>query len=348
MATESLKVGRAWDATFYEWTNDLELGKKLVKPKRAPVSKSMWTGAVSKAATPASYSNKGSKADVRGRLAGVAQKSTQVMVKITPGKNKTMRAVREHLMYIAREDDQAVEERNGAATGGEVLHDQDGKEITGKEAIEALGWAWKHTGPQLPEHSDTKLAFNIMFSMPEGTDPKALYGAVRAAAGVEFAGYQWVMVQHFDEPQVHCHVCVKAEGMDGVRLNPRKADLQRWRERFAFELRERGVEAEATRRASRMHQQRITKPWAVTRLEERGQATNAQPSEIASSEKIRKWKTTENRAASSYDRIIQALHRSDEAADRILAKQLQESSVGARARAITEQSGKPKRDLERT
>jgi hypothetical protein len=55
------------------------------------------------------------------------------------------------------------------------------------------------------------------------------------------------------EPSVnpHVHLCVKARGIDGIRINPRKDDLQRWRERFAERLREHGVEAEATRRAER-------------------------------------------------------------------------------------------------
>ena len=38
---------------------------------------------------------------------------------------------------------------------------------------------------------------------------------------------------------------------DGARLNPRKADLQRWRERFAEYLAELGVAATATRREDR-------------------------------------------------------------------------------------------------
>ncbi|WP_245288440.1 hypothetical protein [Bradyrhizobium sp. WSM4349] len=38
---------------------------------------------------------------------------------------------------------------------------------------------------------------------------------------------------------------------DGKRLNPRKADLQAWRERFAGELRLRGIAAEATPRRTR-------------------------------------------------------------------------------------------------
>ena len=183
--------------------------------------------------------------------------------------------------------------------------------------------------------------------MPEGTDERAVYAAVRATAEIEFAGHQWVIGQHFDQPQVHCHVCVKAEGLDGTRLNPRKADLNRWRERFAHELRERGVEAEATKRATRLHQKLVKKPWAVTRLEERGAGTQ-NITNPTTEKRIRKWQDTEKLAASSYTRIIAALHQSDDAADRILAKELEKSLVGAQARKTTEQSNKPKRDLERT
>ncbi|TAL64336.1 MAG: hypothetical protein EPN79_14420 [Burkholderiaceae bacterium] len=42
------------------------------------------------------------------------------------------------------------------------------------------------------------------------------------------------------------HLVVKVTAMDGTRLNPRKADLHRWREGFAQALREHGVEAAAT------------------------------------------------------------------------------------------------------
>lgn len=49
-------------------------------------------------------------------------------------------------------------------------------------------------------------------------------------------------------------------GRDGERLNPRKADLQAWRDGFARALRDRGVEAEATPRGAR----------GVTRKAERG------------------------------------------------------------------------------
>ena len=334
MATEALKVGRAWDDMFYEWTNDLQLGKKLVKPKRAPAGKSVWTGVAKAVTQAAEYTGKGGKSDVRARLLALAQGGRQVMVKITPGKNATMAAVRKHLQYIGQDGEQQVQ-------------DQDGNTSKGSAAVDDLAWAWQHTGPLMPAHAEHRLAFNVMFSMPEGTDERAVYSAVRATVEIEFAGHQWVIGQHFDEPHVHCHVCVKAEGLDGTRLNPRKADLSRWRERFAHELRERGVEAEATKRATRLHQKLVKKPWAVSRLEERGAGTQnfTRP---ATEKRIQKWQDTEELAASSYTRIIAALHQSDDAADRILAKELEKSLVGAQARKTTEQSNNPRRDLERT
>lgn len=334
MATESVKVGRAWDDDFQGWAAELQLGRKLKKPARASGKASTWTGKQVPVREPGDYPGKGSKADVRARLQGVARRGRQVMVKITPGKNHTMRAVRKHLQYIGED-------------GQGVVYDQNGRPHRGQEEVDGLAWKWQHVGPKMPEEADARLAFNIVFSMPEGTDERAVYAAVKAAAEAEFSGHQWAMGQHFDEPQVHCHVSVKAEGMDGVRLNPRKADLQRWRERFAYELRERGVEAEATRRASRLHQERINKPWAVTRLEERGEVTNSVPTHV-DTKRVEKWKDTEKRAASSYDRIIEALHRSSDAADRVLAKELAESLVGQQVRKTVRQDNRSKPDLERT
>jgi Relaxase/Mobilisation nuclease domain len=334
MATETLKVGRAWDDTFQEWTDDLQLGKKLKKPARAIKGKSVWSGAAKTVSQPAEYKGKGSKSDVRGRLLAVAKGGRQVMVKITPGKNTTIAAVRRHLQYISQDGEQTVQ-------------DQDGNTAQGKEAIQDFAWAWEYTGPTMPSHSEHRLAFNIMFSMPEGTDERAVYAAVRATAEIEFAGHQWVLGQHFDEPQVHCHLCVKAEGLDGTRLNPRKVDLNRWRERFAHELRTRGIEAEATKRATRLHQKLVKKPWAVSRVEDRGGVTKNTHSP-ANEKRIKKWQDTEKLAASSYTRIIAALHQSDDAADRILAKELEKSLVGAQVRKTTEHLNKPKRDLERT
>jgi hypothetical protein len=334
VATESLKLARAWDDDFRGWTESLQLGRKFKKPARSTCKPSTWTGSPVGAREPEDYPGKGSKADVRARLRAIVRQGRQVMVKITPGKNQTMRSVRKHLHYIGQD-------------GQGVVYDQDGHAHRGEDEVNDLAWKWQHVGPTMPEEANTRLAFNIMFSMPEGTDERALFAAVQATAAIEFAGHQWAMGQHFDRPHVHCHISVKAEGMDGVRLNPRKADLQRWRERFAHELRKRGVEAEATRRASRMHQQRMNKPWAVTRLETRGLSTNPAPAQ-ADRKRVHRWRDTEMQAASSYERIIDALQRSSDVADRVLARELAESLVGRQARTTVRYDNRIRPDLDRS
>jgi hypothetical protein len=59
-------------------------------------------------------------------------------------------------------------------------------------------------------------------------------------------------------------------GPDGHRLDPRNKDLQRWRERFAEQLREHGVDANATSRRVRGVTQRFPKP-AVVHMIARGE-----------------------------------------------------------------------------
>jgi hypothetical protein len=57
------------------------------------------------------------------------------------------------------------------------------------------------------------------------------------------------MVLHDHQASPHVHVSVRAEGLDGTRLNPRKADLHRWRDTFAEKLRGWGVKVERRDRA---------------------------------------------------------------------------------------------------
>jgi hypothetical protein len=82
--------------------------------------------------------------------------------------------------------------------------------------------------------------------------------AVKKLAREEFAHqHRYAMALHAEEKgkhgmHPHVHLVVKAEHeFEGRRLNPRKADLQRWRERFAEYLTELGVAATATRREDR-------------------------------------------------------------------------------------------------
>ncbi|MEO6946503.1 MAG: relaxase/mobilization nuclease domain-containing protein [Nitrobacter sp.] len=99
---------------------------------------------------------------------------------------------------------------------------------------------------------DGSLSVNMILSMPAGTEPGAVKDAVRAFAIETFEhNYDYVFVQHVDDKHPHVHLTVQSLGHDGKRLNPRKADLQAWREWFARELRLRGIAAEATPRRTR-------------------------------------------------------------------------------------------------
>jgi type IV secretion system T-DNA border endonuclease VirD2 len=91
-----------------------------------------------------------------------------------------------------------------------------------------------------------------MFSMPPGTPPDKVLGAVRNFAREEFWGqHRYAFVLHTDEPQPHVHLVLKAVDEEGVRLNIKKATLRHWRSEFARNLRILGIEANATERAVR-------------------------------------------------------------------------------------------------
>jgi hypothetical protein len=93
---------------------------------------------------------------------------------------------------------------------------------------------------------------SLIFSMPAGTDPDKVLGAVRALAHAELSdNHDYVLALHTDTPRPHVHLAVQAEGLDRRRFNPRPPQLNRFRERFARELRARGVAAEATPRRAR-------------------------------------------------------------------------------------------------
>jgi type IV secretory pathway VirD2 relaxase len=99
--------------------------------------------------------------------------------------------------------------------------------------------------------------------MPRGTDPLIVQRAAREFAQSELADHKYVMVLHDHQANPHVHISVRAESKHGRRLNPRKSDLQRWRETFAEKLRGYGVEAEATRQATRGQNQRPDALWRL-------------------------------------------------------------------------------------
>jgi hypothetical protein len=197
-------------------------------------------------------------AAIRRRIeATVVRRAPQVMVKVTGG-GRGMRAIAAHLRYISK-------------NGRLEIEDQRGETMRGKDTLYDLAEEWRFGGSLIPNDAEPghrREAFNIMLSMPRGTDPLAVQRAAREFAQVELADHKYVMVLHDHQANPHVHISVRAESRHGKRLNPRKADLHRWRETFAEKLRAYGVEAEATRQATRGRSQNYDPLWRVKARED--------------------------------------------------------------------------------
>ncbi|MGE0642578.1 MAG: hypothetical protein AB7P24_02795 [Nitrospira sp.] len=138
------------------------------------------------------------------------------------------------------------------------------KGMKGRDAVADLKTEWRDGGMSIAADSTMRDVFHLVLSMPQRTDPLSVQRAARDFAKGEFSGFQYVMALHTLEtdpdphlsPRPHVHLTVKAAGLDGVRLNARKPDLQRWREGFAEALREHGMEATTTSRIHRTTHER--------------------------------------------------------------------------------------------
>jgi hypothetical protein len=119
-----------------------------------------------------------------------------------------------------------------------------------------------------------KLVHNLIFSMPPGTSPTAVLRAVKKLAVNEWAlRHRYALALHTDEQHPHVHVVLKAMSEQGVRLNIRKATLRSWRAQFAENLRELGVNANATERAVR-GESRSYKRDSIYRADRRRESTH--------------------------------------------------------------------------
>ena len=210
---------------------------------------------------PGSFGRKGgmggSAAGWAARMGSSGRGAKEVLVKISGG-GRDADGVQAHFEYIDRHGKLDIETDHG-----EVLH--------GKTAATEVinDWALDYGAVPGAPHSRGKVgadgkrrtprqAFNIVLSMPAGTPPQKVLQAVKKFAREEFAHqHRYAMTLHAEEKEKHgahphVHLVVKAEHeYEGSRLNPRKADLQRWRQRFAEYLTELGVAATATRREDR-------------------------------------------------------------------------------------------------
>jgi len=240
---------------------------------------------------------------IRSRIEATVRQAPQVMVKVTGG-GRGMAAIRAHFRYISKngrldiEDDRGVVER-------------------GKEPVKDIERQWQFGGAYIGEEGHRREAFNVMLSMPRGTDPLIVQRAAREFAKMEFADHRYVMVLHDHQANPHVHLSVKAESKHGVRLNPRKADLHRWRETFAEQLREWGVDAEATRQASRGEYRNRDELWRI-KAREQGRVEKERPAKKSGEP----YRLSRQEALDAWRQIFVALADSKSKDDQALAKRI--------------------------
>jgi hypothetical protein len=241
---------------------------------------------------------------IRERIeATVVRRAPQVMVKVTGG-GRGMKAIAAHFRYISK---------NGRLD----IEDERGETMRGKDTLPELADDWRFGGTLIDDIGDRREAFNIMLSMPRGTDPLTVQRAAREFAKVELADHKYVMVLHDHQANPHVHISVRAESKHGKRLNPRKADLHRWRETFAEKLRGHGVEAEATRQATRGRNRNFDPLWRVKARED-GRLRTSRPGTKSSAQA----RSTRAEAVEAWMQVGRALAVSGDQADRDLARSI--------------------------
>lgn len=172
------------------------------------------------------------------RFMRMVNRAPEVMVKVTGGGMSTGQ-IRAHLDYISR---------NGKLD----LETDEGERLEDREDIAGFAEAWDVDARY--GAGERRQAYNIMLSMPKGTDPEKVRQAARAFAQEQFSGkYPYAMVLHTDKAHPHVHICVRMTPNERQekKLFIRRQTLESYRQHFADKLVERGVEAAATPREYR-------------------------------------------------------------------------------------------------
>jgi hypothetical protein len=298
------------DGVLIQWGDRLFYpGNRIVRGRALPKLRDMSTR--DRAAT------------IRARIeATVVRRAPQAMVKVTGG-GRGMKAIAAHFRYISK---------NGRLD----IEDERGEKMRGKDVLRELADDWRFGGTLIDDVSPRREALNIMLSMARGTDPLAVQRAAREFARVELADHKYVMVLHDHQANPHVHISVRAESRHGKRLNPHKADLQRWRETFAEKLREWGIDAEATRQATRGRSKNYEPLWRIKAREDGRLRSDGAGSGTKSSAQAR---ANRARAAEAWEHVARALAVSGDKADRDLAQSITTflrlmPAVGMRDRAV--------------
>ncbi|WP_157266390.1 relaxase/mobilization nuclease domain-containing protein [Azohydromonas aeria] len=274
---------------------------------------------------------------IRARIRATVRRAPQVMVKIMS--NQTgMKGVRRVLRYISHH--------------GEIeVTDENGEVFKGMPAVLELGELFRCDTALIPEEgSRWRETLHIEMGMPAGTvDRQRLEASVREMLAAEFEGHKYAWAYHGHQKNPHLHIVVRTMGRDFKRLPTRKADLHRWRESFARELRSRGIEADASRRVVRGVVRQSEAIWAVKAREQgrlhndRGERHGVTPE--AMNLTLAAWGHVHNALAGSPDAADQALAR--EVKTFLAGTPMVQEMAAAREQARAQEVGRPGPEVSR-
>jgi len=157
----------------------------------------------------------------------------QAIVKIT-SYSRGRDACRRHWTYLSRKGKLALETETG-----ELLSDRE-------EQCSVLE-AWSVS---FDTRKNARDQVNVVVSAPPGASAEAVRIAAREFGNEAFPHRRYVFVLHEDKGHPHVHFAVALRGK-GKKLDPRIADLRRWRELWAKKARKQGIEMACSPRAAR-------------------------------------------------------------------------------------------------
>lgn len=235
-----------------------------------------------------------------------ASRTPEVMVKVT-GTQSGASHTGANMVYIARED--RDEEHKFE------LEDERGEKLQGIENMYGRAREWEAFAVSGDDRRKGAVSRSITFSMPNGTDPEKLKEAVRALAKDEFAGHRYVMAVHTDTDSPHVHFTYATRNSDTERRHyPKREDLQRYREKFAAELRDRGIDANATSRKARLAE-RPTESIRARKMREAGKPLDKEGRALMT-------EATRDGVLSIYAKAIEDLHKNGSPEARAAASSL--------------------------
>ena len=198
----------------------------------------------------------------RAQAKRVAYRAPEVVVKIT-GFKKGRAHGKVHMEYISR---------NGKCE----LETDRGEILQGRKAVDEYFSEWAADFGDKKRHKNQRDMMSLFLSMPSNTNPEDVLIASRQFAKETFGkNHEYVIALHTDSEggNPHCHVTVKCRGFNGRMLRIEDGEPQLWREAFARNLRQLGVDAEATPRVARGVVKKAEN--SVIRRIERGDKTHA-------------------------------------------------------------------------